>query len=360
MYKRRYPRSRRWSESSRTTTINEQVYEKYFGLDRFIRPMFFKLDQKALLELFRRYQLEYGIAKRDYAEKTYPSWKAGTTRLSGTVVERLILLLPHVLSADDKYILVKHLRDRSRSRARKSFNISYLNNLITIRDQIKDDIGKDREFVLPVSITEALSWLANNDAKAAQTLLRAVADREARDSMRQLDADLFRLGHIIQNTQPGASIQFVVDLPQVWATIYAKGALPMSDPHEQKSALGGSALPAVQNAGDLLSQSFSALSTEDRNKLVLRANDEALRLKVKDLEARLDGQNADKDISRLIGTTNQINQQHGVDFNINQTMKTESGQMNIHVKKESPTSKPFVWIVLGVVGIIVLILLTRR
>lgn len=358
MYGRRYRQRSR--SSGRTQTVNQQVTERYFGLDHLIRPMFFKLDPKALSELLRRYQLEYGIAKRDYAEKTYPNWKSGTTKLSGAVVERLILLLPHVLSADDKYNLVKHLRDRSGSRPRKSFNIQYLNNLITIRDQIKEDIGKDREFVLPQAMTEALSWLANNDAKAAQTLLRAVADREARDSLAQLDADLFRLGHVIQNTPPNTSVNFVVDLPQVWAAIYAKGALPMSDPNEQKPASGGGGLPAVQNAGDLLSQSFSALSADDRNKLVLKANDEALRLKVKDLESKLDGQNADKDISRLIGTTSQINQQQGIDFNISQSMKTESGQMNIHVKKESPASKPFVWIVLGVVGIIVLILLTRR
>jgi hypothetical protein len=360
MYGRRYRRSRRSGGSGRSQTVNQQVTQRYFGLDQLIRPMFFKLDQKALSELLRRYQLEYGIAKRDYAEKTYPSWKDGTTKLSGTVVERLILLLPHVLSAEDKYTLVKHLRDRSRSRPRKSFSIQYLNNLITIRDQIKEDIGKDREFALPQAMTEALSWLANNDAKAAQTLLRAVADREARDSLRQLDADLFRLAHVIQNTQPNTSVDFVVDLPQVRAAIYARGALPMSDPNEQKSTSGSGSLPAVQNAGDLLTQSFGALSADDRNKLVLKANDEALRLKVKDLEAKLDGQNADKDITRFLGTTNQVNQQQGIDFNISQSMKTESGQMNIQVKRESPASKPFVWIVLGVVGIIVLILLTRR
>lgn len=358
MYGRR--NRRRSRGSGRSQTVNERVTQTYFGLDHLIRPMFFKLDRKALAELLNRYEHATDRGKRVYAEKTYPQWKDGTTKLSGTVVERLILLLPHVLGAEDKYTLVKHLRDRSRSRPRKSFNIQYLNNLIAIRDQIKEDIGKDREFALPQAMTEALSWLANNDAKAAQALLRAVADREARDSLGQLDADLIRLGRIIQNTQPNVSVNFVVDLPQVWAAIYAKGALPMSDPNEQKATSGGGSLPAVQNAGDLLSQSFSALSSEDRNKLVLKANDEALRLKVKDLEAKLDGKNADSDIARFLGTTNQVNQQQGIDFNLSQSMKTESGQMNIHVKKESPAGKPFVWIVLGVVAVVVLILLTRR
>ncbi len=360
---RRYRRSSRsyGSRSSRDTD-KSRVTRQYLGLDHLIRPMFLKLDQRALSELLHRYEREHGSRAREYAEKSYPSWKAGIQGMAATTIERLILLLPHVLSADDKYMLVKHLRDRTRKTPRQSFTIRYLNNIVAIRDQIKIYIGQDREFALPESLQGTLTWLANNDAKAAQALLRAVADREAKDSLRQLDADLLRLAHLIQNTPPNTSLTHVVDLPQVYATISAKGALPMSDPNDQKpqSEGGGGSLPAIRNAGDLLSQSFANLSTDDKNKLAVRANDEALRLRVKDLEAKLDGVNADSDINRLLSTTQKMSNQDGVDFDIKHSMKTESGQMNVHVEKKSPASKPIVWIILGVVALFALIILTRR
>lgn len=358
---RRYRRSRR-SGPSRTTPIKHQVTARYFGLDHLIRPMFFKLDQNSLRELLRRYQFQYGIEARNYAERTYPKWKDGSTGMSGMVVERLILLLPHVLSVDDKYILVRHLRERTRTRPYQSFSIKFLSNVITVRDQIKEYIRKDREFTLPEAMVETLTWLANNDAKAAEALLRAVADREARDSLRQLDADLLRLGTLIQTTPPQTSLNFVVDLPQIRATIYAKGNLPMSDPNgpNQSPVPKSGALPAVRNAGDLLAQSFDRLSADDKSRLAFKANEEALRLKVRDTEAQLAGRNADSDIDRLVGTAQKVGQQQGIDFDIKQTVKTESGQMNVHIEKKAPVGKPFVWVIAAAVFIVVLILITRK
>ena len=79
------------------------------GTDDDVKAYFFGLDGDTLSSILDEYAAIYGKGKREYAERALPEWKAGRTKMSGTVAERLYNLLPRRMPIETKYEIVHTL-----------------------------------------------------------------------------------------------------------------------------------------------------------------------------------------------------------------------------------------------------------
>ena len=83
--------------------------ELYDGVDDDIAALFFTLDPRSIELMFKHYERDHGRAAHDYAVKTYREWKTGTVRISGKVADRLLAIVPHYITFDQKYRLLENI-----------------------------------------------------------------------------------------------------------------------------------------------------------------------------------------------------------------------------------------------------------
>ena len=88
--------------------------------------MFFGLDKPIVKLVFCFYEQKYGARKREYAERTFESWRSGVVQMGGEISERLLQIVPHVLSFDQKYELIEKLWKKLRTKSKLNVTISAL------------------------------------------------------------------------------------------------------------------------------------------------------------------------------------------------------------------------------------------
>ena len=200
-----YRRRRVWhsSEPSKKTVLRYQFGEVIQDVEH----TFLHLPSYELEALFLDYGKNHGKSAESYARRTYGDWKSGCTQLSGNTAERLLELLPHHLSASERFDLVKKLRAKYIRRQSEYITVTADNWRTPVKDAINKVIAKSREFRLPEALAQKATWLSGGDVAAAQRLLHAAEEDEARLRSAYLEAEFKRIEIFIvhvRDTQSGA------------------------------------------------------------------------------------------------------------------------------------------------------------
>lgn len=185
-YRRRYRSWRARGYSSKPTKY-DALTGLFGGAVADMRKAFLTLDEDALDSLMSDYGSIHGDTAERYARKTYPSWKSGSTKLSGQTLERLVELIQPYLEPEQRHdILLKVLSKHKRSGTHQSIRVNIKEPAEGFR-QIDDALEKLRSddplAFIPEHVMEAAKWLYDDDMTAARAML-AEATRAETDLLR--------------------------------------------------------------------------------------------------------------------------------------------------------------------------------
>jgi len=158
---------------------SEAQRELYEGIDDDIADLFFNLDARSIELMFKHYERDHGRSAHEYAVKTYRKWKAGVVRLSGKVADRLVAIVPHYITFDEKYELLEKTW-KNRGKRRISVAITPYQDTSVALQQIVEAVDAVSVKEFPESLQHRLTWLAANDTQVAQQLLNRLFAEERR------------------------------------------------------------------------------------------------------------------------------------------------------------------------------------
>ncbi len=169
------------------------VSQQYGGIDDDVRRLFFELDPFTLNLVFNVYERQHGAGKRKYAEATLEKWRTGKMQMGGEISERLIRIVPPFLSFEQKYDLVQKLWTRFRQTSTLTVTVSPHGGLNEAVQAVMGAIDALGEQEIPPVVAERLAWLAQDEGVAAQSLVAAIAKREAEAAVETLGEQLRQL-----------------------------------------------------------------------------------------------------------------------------------------------------------------------
>lgn len=196
-------------------TQRERLSSTFGGIDRDIERIFLSMAPADLSLLLYYYEEEFGRSAATYARKTYPRWKCRKVRMSGQVAERLLSLVPPLLSQEERFKLIKKLRIANLRKLDLRVDSAPDQWREALAPAIRELVDHGAAALIPDAVKARAAWLADGDTQAAEALLRAAELDEAvgrlaylEEEFRQLDAMVAEL----QNHQH--TISKVIELPQ--------------------------------------------------------------------------------------------------------------------------------------------------
>lgn len=183
MYRNRYYQKSYSKYSSNKTSQNTlfNLNRTFYPILNDLRRKFFNLTTCELNQVLGAYRAEYGESAYNYALKTYPYWKRGSTSLSAQTFFRLINVLPSFMTSSERIELLKklytyhkprlNLQHRYITTSWNEFNVHFNNIKTQISNNFNTDIDNYQSLVqLPQEIISAANWLCNNDMIVAQKI----------------------------------------------------------------------------------------------------------------------------------------------------------------------------------------------
>lgn len=216
---RRYSRSG-WGWSGAEWAAHHQkrrqdLTRRFGGIDEDVERIFLNLDKASLRALLRDYAARHGDGAAAYARSTYQKWKTGSVLLSGQTAERLLDLLPPYLSGQARYELIRKLRHNCLPKLTLNVACEPVNWRAAVQPAVAQVVSHFRSQSLPPHVTSVATWLASNDAKAAQALLARAEEEEAAIRTRLLAEEFRRIEALVGAYEGGrATIRHVISLPQ--------------------------------------------------------------------------------------------------------------------------------------------------
>lgn len=161
----------------------------YVGIDEDIRDLFFNLDPREIEKTFLHYKRDYGREAHEYAVKTFRQWRTGEVRISGQVADRLLAIVPHYITFDQKYRLLENVWKKQGNRRISIAIAPHQEANAAIQQVVKAvDAVADKEF--PEHLKHRLTWLTANDTQIAQQLLDRLLAEERRLVLEALNRDI--------------------------------------------------------------------------------------------------------------------------------------------------------------------------
>lgn len=173
-----------WGYYRRRATQMDRLGWSFGGAVRKVREHFLKLRQADLDLLLQEYGRVNGESAERYARQTYRQWQSGGTKLSGKVMERLIVLVPPFLSPTDRYELLLDVLKKHSSRQRGTVQEDVSINSEAPDAGFAEAWAKlerirhsDQLAYLPDDVMETARWLYDDDMTTARAMLaRATHD----------------------------------------------------------------------------------------------------------------------------------------------------------------------------------------
>lgn len=134
--------------------------------------------------------------------------------MSGMVAQRILNLVPTVLDADNRFDLVKKVRDAHRTKVSKHVRCEPHEWRTKVAPEVAELLASSSRFQLPASAVSRVGWLADGDSQAAQRLLAAAEEEEAAARLRHLELEFRRIDTLIQSVQGQKTITHTIQLPQ--------------------------------------------------------------------------------------------------------------------------------------------------
>lgn len=142
------------------------------GLDADVKAYFFSLDREQLDQLLKEYGKRYSPQAESYARQTLPKWRAGSARMSGTVIRRLFDLLPPVMPLPMKFQLAERIWLHFGPASRHEYVIG---PHADVEDLVEMVHARLDQVVVPYEMEETvphrIHWLSSGDVKVKEKLL---------------------------------------------------------------------------------------------------------------------------------------------------------------------------------------------
>jgi hypothetical protein len=218
---RRSRRRRRYIDWAAHNARRAQAVDAFYGgATAHVKKLFFTLDDDKLSAVFTAYCDQYGTSALAYAKRTYASWRGGAVNMSGEVAERLLAILPRVLSFEQKFDILRLLWVRHRSRETSTIVIGPEDDTDAIHQKVNAVIAKANTHQLPREVETRLAWLSQGDAQVAKDLLRAADDGFGRIKTELLDEEIERIrGAINDASRVRAEFVHTIELPHGHVTV---------------------------------------------------------------------------------------------------------------------------------------------
>lgn len=200
--------------SARHASARRSLSASFAGIDEDVERIFLSLSKEMAEVIFYRYGTAYGAQAESYARKTYPKWKSGSVKLSGQTAERLLNLIPPLLSTETRFELVRKLRAGHLKPVSIRVATTPQNWRQDLALPIRTLVDRSAEFSIPPYIAEKVAWLASGDTTAAQALLAAAEQEEAGIRVKFLEAEFRRIDTLIANIEHTKSVTHEISLPQ--------------------------------------------------------------------------------------------------------------------------------------------------
>ena len=359
---RYYRRGYRRSWGYRTLSKKKQLTIAFAGIDWDIEKIFLELDQPSLELLFERYGREYGARAEKYARKTYPNWQSGATQLSGNTSERLLNLVPPFLSKEDRFQLIKKLRQHHFHRGREYVKTNPATWRTEVEPIVDKLVKKSADFELPSTMKNKVAWLTSGDVGAANKIMASLEQEEANIKTRYLDIEFARLDELISRTDNTESIRHTISIPQgdihinieierqtLTQKIFGGSKVSTESKDIVKRDELERLLALQQDRGSLLNLTLEELSEEQRVQLKQKAMEARLDLDISQLQANHRFVNSTRDMGETIDKVDQLESSSNSDYEVRSSFDTASGKTNIHIKKNNNAVIIVVAVVIGIV-----------
>jgi hypothetical protein len=219
------------AENGKSET-ERQLYE---GIDDDIAELFFNLDGRSIELMFKHYERDHGRSSHEYAVKTYREWKAGTVRVSGKVADRLVAIVPHYITFDQKYELLEKTWKKQGKRRISVAVTPHQDTSVALR-QIAEAVDAVSVKEFPESLKRRLTWLTASDTQIAQLLLNRLFAEERRLVLEALSREVQAVARLMRGAT-GSTIRsshtFAMPGLEVCVTV-------AEAPAPRKSAVAGS------------------------------------------------------------------------------------------------------------------------
>lgn len=151
----------------------EELSAELGGMDNEVKAFFFGLNPQQLEPLLLQYGQVYGEKARDYAIDVMPKWRAGTTKMSGTVAARLFNMLPPFMPIDLKLRIVEGLWEQQGKKQTDYLLVPPDMEPHSILAFVSEkSFGYLQGQEIPQRIRQRFDWLSGSDARVAEQLLR--------------------------------------------------------------------------------------------------------------------------------------------------------------------------------------------
>jgi hypothetical protein len=272
----------------------------FAGFDRDVLDEFYRLSPRQLAELFGSYERRYGRPAAVYARKTYEGWKSGATRPSAKTVGRLLESLPEVLDFEARCELLRKLRIRHRRPESHSLKVSTADWQESVVPLVRRLILKAQSAGLPAAVEARLTWLSNNDSKAAQALLARSEVYEGALAVSLLRHEFSAIESAL-SALTRSRVKHTITLPYGSIHLTIKRAKHMSQNDDGRGLARREESSLFKpRAEDIFDDVFSTLDEQQAGEVKLKAAEESMRIIAEKKRAEVKTANARHDLRDFI------------------------------------------------------------
>lgn len=195
---------------------------QFGGIDRDIELIFLSLPARDLSKVLAEYGSIHGIKAEQYARNTYQKWSSGATKMSGQTAARLLELLPPVLSAAQRFDLVKKLRAHCFQRKVVRIQSSPATWRQDLVKPLQELVNSSVAFTIPERLQDKATWLTAGDVAAAHSLLAAAELDEAAIRIAYVEEEMRRIEALMTNIDTTRRLTHTLTLPQGDITLHVE------------------------------------------------------------------------------------------------------------------------------------------
>ena len=182
-----------------------------------VKTAFLNLDKSDFNRLLSKYGELHGQSAQDYAQQTYPKWRCGQVKMSGTVAERLLNLLPPYLKFDHRYAMVEKLCNHHAKKQYRSVKINLKKpetGLEELNQSIKNvlEVSSESEKYLPPHVLNTINWLNDDDMVVSRQMLAEIDRKRNANSLSIAEKEFKNIMELVKNVKGEASFSQRIEL----------------------------------------------------------------------------------------------------------------------------------------------------
>ncbi len=198
---------------------------------------------------------------------------------------------------------------------------------------------------LPANVDARLVWLSDGDGLVARRLVAAAENEESLMMARAVAAELPEIQRMVMGADSSAHVFHAIDLPygritvvfQTFGSPSKRRWWSRVSNEEEQTSQDQKQLPALRSnaptGNDIIGFALQQMLTpQDSQALILAAQQEALRLQVKQLEGQIDATSAQKELEQFLEQARTADHMN-LDVEMDANFKRASGTTHISVKR---------------------------